>query len=60
MVLDVVGSNPTSRPKPIESTMSIGKSYDEIIDFLAAGTTPDALVAFRPSQKATQRVDGVG
>jgi hypothetical protein len=37
--------------------MSTGKSYDEIIDFLAAGTTPDALVAFRPSHKATQRVE---
>jgi hypothetical protein len=37
--------------------MSIDKSYDEIIDFLAAGTTPHSLVAFRPSQKAAQRVE---
>lgn len=37
--------------------MSTNKSYDEIIDFLAAGTTPDALLAFRPSQKTTQRVE---
>jgi hypothetical protein len=25
--------------------MSAAKSYDEIIDFIAAGTTPEALVA---------------
>ena len=36
--------------------MSIAKSYDEIVDFFAAGTTPDAVVAFRPSDEATQRV----
>jgi hypothetical protein len=28
---------------------STAKSYDEIIDFIAAGTTPEAVVAFRPS-----------
>jgi hypothetical protein len=32
------------------------KSYDEIIDFIAAGTTPEAVVAFRPSSAAQQRV----
>lgn len=31
--------------------------YEEIIDFLAAGTTPDSLVAFRPSESAKQRVE---
>ncbi len=31
--------------------------YEEIIDFLAAGTTPDSLVAFRPSEAAKQRVE---
>lgn len=36
--------------------MSIAKSYDEIVDFLAGGTTPEALAAFRPSDQATQRV----
>lgn len=39
--------------------MSTIKSYDEIIDFLAGGTTPDALVAFRPSDKAVQRVQSL-
>ena len=37
--------------------MSTDKSYDEIIDFLAAGSTPDSLLAFRPSPKTTQRVE---
>ncbi|MEZ4712819.1 MAG: hypothetical protein R3A44_36865 [Caldilineaceae bacterium] len=31
--------------------------YAEIIDFLAAGTTPDSLIAFRPSESAKQRVE---
>ena len=36
--------------------MSAAKSYDEIIDFIAAGTTPEAVVAFRPSQQVQHRV----
>ena len=32
------------------------KSYDEIIVFIAAGTTPEAVVAFRPSDSVQQRV----
>jgi hypothetical protein len=36
--------------------MSATKSYDEIIDFIAAGTTPEAVVAFRPSDSVQQRV----
>jgi hypothetical protein len=32
------------------------KSYDEIIDFVAAGTTPESVVAFRPSAGVRQRV----
>ena len=32
------------------------RAYDEVIDFLAAGVTPDALVAFRPSDAARARV----
>lgn len=35
---------------------STAKSYDEIIDFIAAGTTPEAVVAFRPSDSVQQRV----
>lgn len=32
------------------------KSYDEIIDFIAAGTTPDGVIAFHPSETVRQRV----
>jgi hypothetical protein len=31
-------------------------AYFEIIDFIAAGTTPDAVVHFRPSPEAQRRV----
>jgi len=36
--------------------VSTTKSYDEIVNFFAAGTTPEAVVAFRPSDEATRRV----
>jgi hypothetical protein len=36
--------------------MNTTKSYDEVIDFIAAGTTPEAVVAFRPSEIVQQRV----
>jgi hypothetical protein len=39
-----------------EQTMSATKSYDEIIDFIAAGTTPETVLAFRPSDSVQQRV----
>jgi len=29
--------------------MDQSKSYEEIIDFIAAGTTPACVIAFRPS-----------
>ncbi len=32
------------------------KSYEEIIDFIAGGTTPESVVAFRPSEQAQQRI----
>jgi hypothetical protein len=31
-------------------------AYFEIIDFIAAGTTPEAVVRFRPSPEAQERV----
>jgi hypothetical protein len=31
--------------------------YLEFIDFIAAGTTPEQIIAFRPSPKAQQRVE---
>lgn len=30
--------------------------YDEIIDFIASGTTPDRVVAFQPSQETKDHV----
>ena len=45
--------------KPARSTAPegpAGKLYEEILDFIAAGTTPAALIAFRPSTQAQQRV----
>ena len=32
------------------------RAYEEVIDFIAAGTTPDNVVAFRPSEATKQRV----
>ena len=39
-----------------DESMRMAKSYEEIIDFIAAGTTPQALVAFHPSLSVQQRV----
>ena len=39
--------------------MNITKSYEEIIDFIAAGSTPASVVAFHPSKIAAQRVAGL-
>ena len=36
--------------------MKATKPYEEIIDFIAAGTTPEAVVAFHPSDSVQQRV----
>jgi hypothetical protein len=32
------------------------KAYEEIIEFLASGTTPDTIIGFRPSAETKQRV----
>lgn len=36
--------------------MEYAKSYEEIIDFIAAGTTPESVIAFRPSDALQRRV----
>ncbi|MEK6286949.1 MAG: hypothetical protein AABO57_14515 [Acidobacteriota bacterium] len=36
--------------------MSTVKAYEEIIEFIAAGTTPDTVVSFRPSPATKTRV----
>ena len=36
--------------------MDGAKSYEEIIDFIAKGTTPESVIAFKPSAALEQRV----
>lgn len=36
--------------------MSTMRAYEEIIDFIAAGTSPDSIAAYQPSQAAKDRV----
>lgn len=36
--------------------MSTARAYEEIVDFIAAGASPQNVVAFRPSETAKQRV----
>jgi hypothetical protein len=36
--------------------MSLARAYEEVIDFIAAGTSPDLVAAFRPSEATKQRV----
>ena len=36
--------------------MSTVKAYEEVIDFIAAGTTPQNVVVFRPSEATQERV----
>ncbi len=37
--------------------MATTKVYEEVIDFIAGGNTPEAVVAFRPSEAAHARVN---
>jgi hypothetical protein len=36
--------------------MPMTRAYEEIIDFIVAGTTPSGIVAFQPSEEAQGRV----
>jgi hypothetical protein len=36
--------------------MSVTRAYEEVIDFIAAGTGPDNVAAFRPSAATRRRV----
>ena len=46
----------TKIDKVVYST-TMSRVYEEIIDFLAAGTTPSKIVAFEPSAEAKARVN---
>jgi len=37
--------------------MSLIRAYEEVVDFIAAGPSPQSLVAFRPSEATEQRVE---
>lgn len=37
--------------------METPKPYEEVINFIAAGTTPESVIAFHPSPAAQERVD---
>lgn len=36
--------------------MTLAQAYEEILDFLAAGTTAESIASFRPSEEAQVRV----
>lgn len=36
--------------------MSVVRAYEEIVEFIAAGSSPQNVVAFRPSQTTKERV----
>ena len=36
--------------------MGIMRAYEEVIEFIAAGTSPDSLISFQPSDAAKDRV----
>lgn len=36
--------------------MTLTRAYEEVVDFIAAGTSPDNVAAFRPSEAAKRRV----
>lgn len=37
--------------------MNTAKVYQEVVDFIAAGTTPQNVIDFRPSKAAQERID---
>ena len=36
--------------------MSLARAYDEVVDFIAAGSRPEDVAAFRPSEVTRSRV----
>jgi len=36
--------------------MALSKAYEEVVDFIAAGSNPSTVVAFRPSDATRDRV----
>lgn len=42
--------------KPFIAVPAEQKSYDEIVNFFARGASPEEVLAFRPSEKTSERV----
>ena len=42
--------------KPLVTVPVDRKSYDEIVEFFARGTSPEEVLAFRPSEETLERV----
>jgi hypothetical protein len=36
--------------------MSLARAYEEVVDFIAGGTTPSTVAAYRPSSEVRERV----
>ena len=52
-----VSQEPTTRSRPGSYTETrMTRVYDEIVDFIAGGTTPAAVATFQPSNEARERV----
>jgi hypothetical protein len=45
-----------SKFRPRAYTLAMSRAIDEIIDFIAAGTTPDRVASFRPSEETKTAV----
>jgi len=39
--------------------VSVTKAYEEVVDFIAAGSSPASVAAFRPSAAARERVSAL-
>jgi hypothetical protein len=35
---------------------NVERAYEEVVDFIAAGTTPSSVIAFQPSEEVKERV----
>ena len=54
ILLDLLENSPSKEYDVF--VMNTVKAYEEVIDFIAAGTTPQNVIAFRPSEAAQERV----
>ena len=44
------------KPKPVVHPDAYAPVYEELVDFIARGSTPEQVIAFRPSAETEQRV----